>query len=51
MSDKLSVEAHLVLKSTAPWVDTPDLLLLHHNGRRCVFEGEDAADWLFHITL
>lgn len=36
VSDKVSIEEHLVLRATAPWVDTPDLLLLHHNGRRCV---------------
>lgn len=34
--DKLAIEEHLVLSATAPWVDTPDLLLLHHNGRRWV---------------
>lgn len=36
MTDKLAIEEHLVLSATAPWVDTPDLLLLHHNGRRYV---------------
>lgn len=36
MTDKLSIEEHLVLSATAPWVDTPGLLLLHHNGRRWV---------------
>jgi hypothetical protein len=36
VTDKLSIEEHLVLSATAPWVDTPELLLLHHNGRRWV---------------
>jgi hypothetical protein len=36
VTDKLAIEEHLVLSATAPWVDTPDLLLLHHNGRRYV---------------
>jgi hypothetical protein len=38
VSDKLLIEEHLVLSATAPWVDTPDLLLLHHNGRRYVLD-------------
>ncbi|KAF6251901.1 subtilase family-domain-containing protein [Scenedesmus sp. NREL 46B-D3] len=33
VDEKLAVEEHLVLRSTAPWVSAPDLLLLHHNGR------------------
>jgi hypothetical protein len=36
VSDKLAIEEHLQLSATAPWVAVPGLLLLHHNGRRCV---------------
>jgi len=46
VSDKLSIEEHLVLKATAPWVDTPHLLLLHHNGRRWgEGRGEPGGRW------
>ncbi|WIA34935.1 hypothetical protein OEZ86_013218 [Tetradesmus obliquus] len=33
VDDKLAVEEHLVLHTTAPWLSAPELLLLHHNGR------------------
>jgi tripeptidyl-peptidase-2 len=33
VDDKLAVEEHLVLRTTAPWLSAPNLLLLHHNGR------------------